>query len=113
MSKRGVNVDTHEATARTVVLQEEEMNVGEHGLQKAVTPKPRFCVGRSNPEKLETQSIFLYVNECQYQTAKLWEKAIVLCAVCSACRYAFFCNVLPFCIWEKIFLRMVKIFHNN
>ena len=103
MSKRGVNVDTHEATASNSCATEKEMNVGEHGLQKAVTPKPRFCVGRSNPEKLETQSIFLYVNECQYQyqTAKQWEKAIVLRAVCSACRYAFFATFCHFVSGRK------------
>jgi hypothetical protein len=24
----------------------------------------------------------------------------------------FFCNVLPFCIWQNIFVRMVDIFHS-
>jgi hypothetical protein len=58
MSKRGVNVDTHEATASNSCATEKEMNVGEHGLQKAVTSKPRFCVGRSNPEKPKLKAYF-------------------------------------------------------
>ncbi len=36
---------------------------------------------------------------------------------CSACslfcmQISFFCNVLPFCIWQNIFVRMVDIFHS-